>query len=150
MAIGLGLTSVASIGYAGVFAKRHAGSYDPIMLTGLQFGFGAVWLTTAMLFIEGLPTGLSADGWWLIFFLAIAATFMPFLLYYWLIQYISATEGSLVGYLSPFVGLIGGILLLDEKLQRGIVIGGVLVFAGMILSDREGHKASAFAHTHGR
>lgn len=150
VAIGLGLTSVASIGYAGVFAKRHAGSYDPIMLTGLQFGFGAVWLTTAMLFIEGLPTGLSADGWWLIFFLAIAATFMPFLLYYWLIQYISATEGSLVGYLSPFVGLIGGILLLDEKLQRGIVIGGVLVFAGMILSDREGHKASAFAHTHGR
>jgi len=147
VAIGLGLTSVTSIGYAGVFAKKHAEEYDPIMLTGLQFGFAAVWLVAVMLSIEGLPTSLSADGWWLIVFLAIAATFTPFLLYYWLIQHISATEGSLVGYLSPFVGLIGGILLLDERLQRGILIGGILVLAGMILSDREGRKASARAST---
>lgn len=142
VAIGLGLTSVASIGFAGTFAKRHAAYYDPIEMTGLQFGFGAFWLVAAMLLIEGVPTDVSANGWWLILILAVAATFIPFLLYFWLLQHISATDASLIGYLVPFVGLVGGIMLLDEQLQVGIMVGGALVFIGMILSDREGRRVT--------
>lgn len=143
LAVGLGLTSVASVGYAGVFAKRHAGTYDPIMLTGLQFAFASVWLIAAMLFIEGAPTDVTARGWMLILALAVAATFIPFMLFFWLLQHISATEASLVGYIVPFVGLIGGIVFLDEQLQRGIIAGGILVFAGMVLSDRAGRRSAA-------
>jgi drug/metabolite transporter (DMT)-like permease len=143
IAIGLGLTSVVSVGYAGAFAKKHAGSYDPIMLSGIQFGFAAVWLVTAMFAIEGAPIGISANGWWLIMILAIAATFMPFLLFFWLLQHISVTNASLVGYIVPFVALIGGVVLLDEQLQPGIVVGGSLVAAGMFLSDRESRRSSS-------
>ncbi|MFV1971875.1 MAG: DMT family transporter, partial [Acidimicrobiia bacterium] len=110
VAIGLGLICVVSVGYAGAFAKKHAGSYDPTMLSGIQFGFAAVWLVAAMFAIEGAPTDISANGWWLILALAIAATFMPFLLFYWLIQHIPVTNASLVGYIVPFVALIGGIV----------------------------------------
>jgi len=145
VAVGLGLTSVASIGYAGVIAKKHAGSYDSVMLTGLQFGYAAVWLLVAMLFIEGAPTDVTANGWWLVLTLAVVATFMPFLLFYWLIQHISATDGSLIGYLVPFVALVGGIVLLGEQLQMGIVIGGALVLVGMIMSDREARKNRVWA-----
>jgi len=143
VAIGLGLTSVVSVGYAGAFAKKHAGSYDPIMLSGIQFGFAAIWLVAAMFVIEGAPTDLSVNGWWLILILAIAATFMPFLLFFWLLQHIPVTNASLVGYIVPFVALIGGIVLLDEQLQSGIVVGGVLVAAGMFLSDRESRRISS-------
>lgn len=143
VAVGLGLTAVISIGYAGTFAKRHSGEYDPIMLTGLQFGFAAVVLVIAMLAIEGVPTDVTAKGWGLMVFMSVSATFMPFLLYFWLLQYISATDASLIGYLVPFVALIGGILLLGEQLQAGIVIGGILVFTGMVLADRAGRKSSA-------
>jgi len=106
VAIGLGLTSVVSVGYAGAFAKKHAGSYDPIMLSGIQFGFAAIWLVAAMFDIP-------------------------------------VTNASLVGYIVPFVALIGGIVLLDEQLQSGIVVGGVLVAAGMFLSDRESRRISS-------
>jgi drug/metabolite transporter (DMT)-like permease len=141
VAVGLGLTAVISIGYAGTFAKRHAGQYDPIMLTGLQFGFGAIVLVTAMLAIEGLPLDVTAKGWGLMVFMSVSATFMPFLLFFWLLQYISATDASLIGYLVPFVALIGGIVLLGEQLQAGIIIGGILVFTGMLLADRAGRRA---------
>lgn len=143
VAVGLGLTAVISIGYAGTFAKRHAGEYDPIMLTGLQFGLAAVVLVMAMLVIEGLPTDVTAKGWGLMIFMSVSATFMPFLVYFWLLQYISATDASLIGYLVPFVALIGGIALLGEQLQTGIIVGGILVFTGMILADRAGRRAAA-------
>lgn len=140
VAIGLGLTSVISVGFAGTFAKKHADGYDPIMLTGVQFFFAGAWLIAAMFSIEGAPTGITATGWWLIASLAVFATFMPFLLFYWLIQFVSATNASLSGYLVPFVGLIGGIALLGEQLQTGIIIGGILVAIGMFLSDRDSRR----------
>ena len=146
VAVGLGLASVISIGYAGTFAKRHSGEYDPIMLTGLQFGLSAIVLVVAMLAIEGLPLDVTAKGWGLMAFMSVSATFMPFLLFFWLLQYISATDASLIGYLVPFVALIGGILLLDEQLQAGIVVGGILVFTGMVLADRAGRKAAQAAN----
>ncbi len=143
VAVGLGLTSVISVGFAGTIAKKNAGAYDPIMLTGLQFFVASVWLLAAMFAIEGVPVDTTAYGWVLITSLAVFATFMPFLLFYWLIQFVSATDASLVGYLVPFVGLIGGIVLLEEQLQTGIIIGGVLVAIGMFLSDRDSRRLTA-------
>lgn len=137
IAIALGLISIVSVGFSGAFAKKHAGTYDPIMLAGLQFSIASIWLVAAMVAVEGLPTAVSLEGWMLILVLAIPATFVPFLVYFWLLQHISATNASLVGYIVPFVGLIGGIVLLGEQLQPGIIGGGVLVGAGMFLADRE-------------
>jgi len=142
LAVGLGLTAVTTIGYGGAFAKRHAGEYNPIMLTGLQFGLSAIFLTVAMVVIEGVPSDVTANGWGLMIFMAVAATFMPFLLFYWLLEHISATDASLIGYLVPFVALVGGIILLGEELQAGIVVGGILVFTGMVLADRAGRRAA--------
>lgn len=140
LAVGLGLVSVVSVGFAGTFAKRHAGSYDPYVLTGLQFGFASVWLLIAMVAFESFPTDVTSAGWMLITSLAVFSTLMPFLIFYWLLQHISATDASLVGFIVPFVGLIGGIVLLDEQLQAGLIIGGLLVVVGMYLSDRESRR----------
>jgi drug/metabolite transporter (DMT)-like permease len=149
VAIGLGLTAVVSVGFSGAFAKRHAGAYDPVMLAGLQFAIASIWLFPAMLVIDGPPTDVSGIGWLMILILAVAATFVPFLLYFWLLQHISATDASLVGYLVPFVALIGGIVLLDEQLQGGIIVGGALVAIGMYLSDREGRRTAREPTPHG-
>jgi len=62
----LALISVVAIGYAGAYAKRYAGQYDPIEITGIRFGLSALVLIPAMLVFEGLPTSLTAPGWALI------------------------------------------------------------------------------------
>jgi len=138
LAAALSIGGVATIGYAGAFAKRHAGEYDPTTVTGVQFVSGGLLLLPAMLIIEGLPTDVTNLGWSLIVYMGIASTFMPFMIFYLLLRTISATSVSLIGYMVPLVALVGGILLLDEQLETGIAIGGLLIFAGMILTDRAG------------
>ena len=140
LAAGLSVVGVAAIGYAGAFARRHAGAYDATTVTGVQFVLGGLLLIPAMLVIEGLPTGISTQGWSLILYLGIASTFMPFMIFYVLLKTISATSVSLIGYLVPLVALVGGILLLGEQLELGIAVGGLLIFAGMILTDRAGRS----------
>jgi drug/metabolite transporter (DMT)-like permease len=141
VAVGLGITAVTSVGFAAAFGKRHAGSYNPSMMTGLQFGFSAIWLLAAMVVVDGVPTDVSARGWQLIVLMATLATFVPFMLYYWLLERVSATNVSLTGYLVPLIVLIAGLVLLDEELQLGIVIGGLLVFAGLVISDRTSRRS---------
>ena len=134
----LSIIGVAGIGYAGAYARRHAGEYDATTVTGVQFVVGALLLLPAMLVIEGIPTDLTGFGWSLVLYMAIASTFMPFMIFYLLLRTISATSVSLIGYMVLLVALVGGILLLDEQLEPGIAIGGLLIFAGMILTDRAG------------
>jgi drug/metabolite transporter (DMT)-like permease len=138
----LAIVSVVAIGYAGAYAKRYAGQYDPIEITGLQFSLSALVLIPAMLVFEGIPHSLTAPGWALILYMAIASTFLPFYLYYRLLESMPVTTVSLIGYLVPLVSLIGGVLLLGEQIEAGIVIGGALILAGMIITDRAGRTQS--------
>ena len=138
----LAIVSVVAIGYAGAYAKRYAGQYDPIEITGLQFSLSAVVLIPAMLVFEGIPHSLTAPGWALILYMAIASTFLPFYLYYRLLESMPVTTVSLIGYLVPLVSLIGGALLLGEQIEAGIVIGGALILTGMIVTDRAGRTRS--------
>ena len=139
----LALISVAAIGYAGAYAKRYAGRYDPLEITGLQFSLSAVILIPAMLLFEGMPSSLTAPGWALVLYMAIASTFLPFYLFYRLIESAPITTVSLVGYLVPLVSLVAGVLLLGEQIESGIIIGGALILTGMIITDRSGRTKAA-------
>jgi drug/metabolite transporter (DMT)-like permease len=136
VAAALSVGAVLSISYAGVYAKVHADRFDPMELTFMQFAIGIVLIGATMLIFEGLPGEISTWGWMLITYMTVVGSVTPFLLFFWLLQQVSATKASLVGYIVPLISLISGILLLDEKLQLGIAIGGVLIVAGVILTDR--------------
>jgi len=138
IAAGLALISVAAIGYAGAYAKRYAGRYDPLEITGIQFILSTFVLIPAMLWFEGLPDALTGPGWALVFYMAIASTFLPFYLYYRLIESAPVTTISLVGYLVPLVSLAAGVILLGEQIESGIAIGGALILTGMVITDRAG------------
>jgi drug/metabolite transporter (DMT)-like permease len=128
--------AVLSISYAGVYAKSHADRFDPMELTYMQFAIGIVLIGATMLIAEGLPGAISSWGWTLIVYMAIIGSIVPFLTYFWLLQQVSATKASLVGYVLPLVSLVAGILLVDEELQLGIGVGGLLILLGVVLTDR--------------
>lgn len=146
-AVGLALVAVCSVGYASVFAKSHAGEYEPTTMAALQFGFASLWLVVLTLVIEGAPTDVSGLGWVLTVTAGLTATVTPFLIFFWLIQHVSATNVSLTGYIVPVITLVAGLVLLDEELQTGIIVGGLLVFIGMVLSDRESRRMAALVQS---
>lgn len=139
----LSLGAVTSISYAGVYARGKADKFDPMELAFMQFAVGIVLIGSTMLIWEGLPGPISTWGWMLIFYMSIIGSVVPFLMFFWLLQQVTATKASLIGYVVPLISLIAGIVLLDEKLQAGIAIGGLLILGGVILTDRAERGAQA-------
>jgi drug/metabolite transporter (DMT)-like permease len=133
-ALALGGVVVASFG--GVHARRHAPDHDVLDLAGPQFALGAAVLIPLMLAVEGWPGGISAAGWGLVAYMALAGTFMPFLLFFWMLQRVSATTASLPSYLIPVIALAGGALLLDEQVTWLMAAGGALILAGVVFTER--------------
>ena len=136
VALSLSVVAVIILSVAGIYAKHHAGSYEPAELTFVQFVVGIVVALIAMLMIEGVPTDMTGTGWALVVYLGIASSFMPFALWYWLLAHTSISRASLVGYIVPIVAATAGVLFVDESLQTGIIVGGSLILAGVLLSDR--------------
>ncbi len=144
LAAGLSIVAVMSISYAGVYAKGHADRFDAMELTFMQFAIGVVLIGVTMFAVEGLPGAISTWGWILIIYMSLVGSITPFLLFFWLLQQVSVTKASLVGYIVPLISLAAGILLLDEKLQLGIAVGGILILIGVVLTDRsERQKVAA-------
>ena len=74
--------------------------------------------------------------------MAFVGTFMPFLLFFWMLQRVSATTASLPSYLIPVIALAGGALLLDEQVTWLMAVGGALILAGVVL-HRTGRPLAA-------
>jgi drug/metabolite transporter (DMT)-like permease len=132
----LGLVSVLAISYGGVYAKRFAGQYRNLDASGIHFLSGTIVIAVIWLVGDGLPKAESLRALSLMAYLGLVSTFAAFALYYWLLQRVSATYASLTGYVVPVFAIVSGIVLLDERLQPGIVLGGALILIGVIITDR--------------
>ncbi len=130
-----GLLSVLSVSTAAVYAKRYAGRYSVLGVTGVQLAVGSAALSAAALAVEGPPAGYTAAGVLSLIYVGLLGSFVPMALYYLLIRYVTVTYSTIIGYIIPVVAVFTGIVVLDERLQPGIVIGGVLVFMGVVVTD---------------
>jgi drug/metabolite transporter (DMT)-like permease len=132
----LGLGAVIAISYGSVFAKRYAGQYGSLEVSGVHFVSGSLLIAASMFVAEGPPGSVSVAAWGMLVYMGVACTFMPFLLYYWLLRRVSATYASMAGYVVPIIAVVAGLVFLDERLQPGIVAGGLLILAGVLVTDR--------------
>lgn len=137
----LAVLAVASIAVGGIYAKHHSGGYRSLEVTGVHFVSGTAFIAVAMLFFEGVPAAPTVKAWSLLTYMGVFSTFLPFVLYYWMLRSVSATWVSLSGYLVPPIALVGGMVFLDERLQPGLLLGGALILLGVLLTDRAERRA---------
>lgn len=143
LAFGLSLAGVFLIGFSGAFARARAGEYDPVRLSAVQFIVGAVVIVVAAAVVEGRPGEVSRHAAAMVLYLAVLGTAMPFLLFFSVLRVVSATKASLIGYLVPVVAVITGAVVLNERLTAGILLGGALILAGVVATDRLERTAAA-------
>ncbi len=136
LAVTLAMAGVVVSAFGGVHARMYAPDHDVLDMAAPQLALGAVVLVPLMLAVEGLPTGISAAGWGLIVYMALAGTFLPYLVFFWMLQRVGATTASLPSYLLPIVALTGGALLLGEQVTALIGVGGALILAGVLFTER--------------
>ena len=119
---------------SGVLQRKYAPQHDtadlaiPMFLAGLVLALGA----GAFIGFDDFA-GYSASLWWLLVILGLGSTLLPFATTLYASKHASATVVSITGYIAPLVGVIGGVLILDEELTGPIIVGAVLATVGVAL-----------------
>jgi drug/metabolite transporter (DMT)-like permease len=141
------ITMTGSVGFSlyAVLGKRVASTYDTLTMTSFNHFAGAVLVLPVAAYQAwkiGAAVHWAAIGWesWAATaYMAVFGSAAAYLLYFWLLRYMPASQLSAFSYLLPVVATILGILWLGERGTWGQFAGGALVLAGVywIESGRE-------------
>lgn len=140
MNIGDFLTLLCAFGYAIhiVLVNRYTQNHDPLVLTVLQLATAAAesWLT-ALLAGGPFPTeGLLRPGVFLgMLYLGIFSTMVCYILQNVCQKYLPATTASIILSLEAVFGTLFSIIFLKDVFTFRMIIGAVLIFASIILSE---------------
>lgn len=137
--IGQSAVVLASISYAisTVYARHATKSLPPAMraiipLLGADLlMWGLTPLAEAPLAAPRMPI-----TWIAIIWLGTLGVAVAYLLYFYLLHSVGPTRTILVTYLFPLVGVILGVLFLNEALDWHLIIGGGLVIGSIVAVNR--------------
>ncbi len=136
--------AAASYGLATLIAHKYLGGVSHVMASTGQLATAALFMLPLSLAFDNpfaLRPSFPAIGSLLI--LALLGTSFAYVLYYWLIEHTGATRTALVTYLIPITGVMWGALLLGERIEWEVILGLVLIIAGVGLVNRRSAPNSA-------
>jgi drug/metabolite transporter (DMT)-like permease len=129
--------AVVAIGYAvGPFVLSR-------YLTGVS-GLGVIAASLTLTAVGYLPVGIAqlpstwpaANVIWSVVVLAVLCTAIAFLVFFALIEEVGPVRSTVITYVNPAVAVVLGVVLLNEPLSVGIVVGFALVLVGSVLATR--------------
>jgi drug/metabolite transporter (DMT)-like permease len=140
----------AAVCYAGsaVFARKILRDVHFIVQAAIPLIGGdiVIWLAAARLesplSLPQLPLTWTALAW-----LGLLGSCLAYLLYYYLLTTIGPTRSTMVTYLFPIVGVILGVLFLQEQIGWRLLAGGSLVLAGIVTVNRMPAKQTMLPST---
>ncbi|MCA6215775.1 DMT family transporter [Ideonella sp. B7] len=74
--------------------------------------------------------------WWHLGFQSLVVSFASFLAWFWLLRHYLASRLGVFSFLTPVLGVLLSVWLLDEPLEAPFLVGSVLVLAGIGLVNR--------------
>ncbi len=104
----------------------------PMLMTAAFMGGLAAW-SESHAGIEWTPRSVGA-----LLYLAVFGSAVTFSLYFWLLRYLSAIHLSLIAYAIPVVAMTIGAIALKEPVTARLIIGSLIVLAGVALASRFG------------
>ncbi len=112
--------------------------FEPMMVSAGAMTFAAIVSGIAMIaapFLNGqAPTPLdqvSSDALIAVVLLGLLNTFIAYTLFYWIVQKLGAARSAMVTYIVPGVGVVLGALVLGEPITAGLIVGALLILAGI-------------------
>jgi drug/metabolite transporter (DMT)-like permease len=139
------------IAAGGVFAwytilmKEVAHLYDTLTLNALVFGLGAILLVPFCASATGRVQWhhVSGRAWLGLGFMVLFGSLAAYLIYGFALQELTASTVASFSYLQPIMAAALGVWLLGERITTGTVFGGVVILAGVYLTE---HARGAKRH----
>lgn len=149
------ITFAGSVGFATyvVLGKRVAAKYSALTMTAFNHLAGAVLilpLTIHQLRALGPVANwrsIAWQGWAAALFMALFSSALAYILYFWALRYLEATQLAAFTYALPVVAILLGVLWLGERSSWTQAFGGALALAGVywVESGRKSEVADAVA-----
>ena len=122
---------------SGVLSRKYAPRHRTTELAVPMFVSGAVVAVAAGLILQDIDlAGVNSTSWVALIALGVGSTFLPFFATLFASRHTSAARVALTGYLAPVVGVVAGVILLDEVLTAPIMIGAALALVGVAVAGR--------------
>jgi len=137
--LGDAITMTGSLGFAvyAVLGKRVAGRYDSLTMTAFNHFAGAL-LVLPLAIHQARALGPAAnwraipwESWAGTLYMALFGSAAAYVLYFWLLRFLEASQLSAFTYLLPVAATILGILWLGERGSWNQVAGGAIALFGV-------------------
>ncbi len=131
------ILGAGSAGCANVVGKKYSLSINPIANVVVQMGFGALLLTVGgVVFEREVSMSFNPTSLFAVLYLAVAGSAFAFVALYWLFTRMEVTRVSLFTFITPIVAVVLGWLVLGEKVDLNVAVGGSLILVGVILVNK--------------
>jgi drug/metabolite transporter (DMT)-like permease len=119
-----------TLNYARRFSKVEPYAVASASLTG-----AALVSIPIALFFSGIPIITRAETWGALFGISVFSTSFSFLLVYWLLPRVGATNLSLNTFITPISAILLGVLVLHERFELTHMLGIAVIFLGLVFID---------------
>ena len=135
--VGLTFAGVTLAGVGGAISRRFTIEVSPARLVLPQFAFGLLALLVGLAVVGGgRPSPIDANLWWLLAASGVIGTALPFAAFLFAAEINPASRLAITGYTVPVIGTIGALIFLGEAFTGVMVVGALLILAGVYLSER--------------
>lgn len=118
-----------------VYSRNHLRGLPPLVAPTGQMIMASLYLLPLALLLErpwtlpmpAVPSILSMLA------LAVLGTALAFIVYYRLLERAGASYLSMVAYMIPVFGIFFSVILLDEQVTGGMILGGALILFGVMI-----------------
>lgn len=127
----------AGYGFSILVARKYLGGLSHLVASTAQLGTAAlVMIPLSLVFEHPLDLHPTFSAIAALATLAVLGTALAYILYYWLIHNTGATRTSLVTYIMPFIGVVWGAFILNERLDWSAIVGLVIIVCGILVVSR--------------
>ena len=144
------ITMTGSLGFAtyAVLGKKIAGRYDALTMTAFNHFAGALIVMpiavrqAKLLASSWHRNPIPWSAWAALLYMAVFSSAVAYVLYFWLLRYLQASQLAAFTYLLPVLATLLGILWLGEKGSPLQILGGALALGGVywVESGRESER----------
>jgi drug/metabolite transporter (DMT)-like permease len=116
------------------YARRFK-SVDSTTVAASSLTSAAIVTIPVAFLAEGVPVITLPETWAALFAIGLLSSTFAFLLLYWLLPRVGATNMSLNTYITPISAILLGVLVLHERFELVHVLGIVVIFIGLVVMD---------------
>lgn len=127
------LGAAMSYSLAGIYGRRFRNLSPVVTAAGMLISTTIMMLPLALLWDWSFK--LSIATWSALLGLALLSTAIAYLIYFYLLAAVGATNLLLVTFLIPISALLLGVFILNEQLTWNAIAGMTLIFAGLVAID---------------